>query len=61
MFTAIKSFLFGEKEDTSMKAFIISNTDGTFALRSGGETIGTYSRRRDAVRGANRRELHLIG
>lgn len=44
--------------DTSMKATILPVTGGKFALFSRTEgTIGTYARRRDAVRGAKRRGL----
>ncbi len=63
MFTAIKTFLFGTNEnngDTTMKAFITPTTNGRFALESGGQVLGTYARRRDAIRGAARRELHVI-
>lgn len=35
----------------------IVNKNGKFALVAEGKTVGTYSRKRDAVRGASRRGL----
>jgi hypothetical protein len=70
MFTGIKTWFFGtptknegfggflNTEDT-MKATIQPVGD-KFGLFTGGELVGTYARKRDAVRGASRRELHLI-
>lgn len=69
MFTRFKNFIFGEGwgggrfdnfGEKNMKAFIAPTADGRFALNAGGEQIGIYTRRRDAVRGAARRELHLV-
>lgn len=52
MFNFIRNFF---QEDTTMFAKIEQHPFG-FALKTrSGETLGTYSRRRDAVRGATRR------
>jgi hypothetical protein len=64
MFTAIKAFIWGTPTFNSegvrdMKA-TIQPVGEKFGLFAGGELVGTYARKRDAVRGATRREFHLI-
>jgi hypothetical protein len=56
MFTWIKNMFTSTEGETNMTAKIVPTEDGKFkltTLRTG--TVGTYSRRRDAVRGAKRR------
>lgn len=44
--------------ENTMTAKIVPTSDGKFALTTRtGSVFGTYSRKRDAVRGANRRGL----
>jgi hypothetical protein len=45
--------------ENTMTAKIAPTSDGKFVLFTRGETVGTYSRKRDAVRGANRRGLTI--
>lgn len=69
MFTAIKAFIWGTPTSETwngtregvrdMKA-TIQPVGEKFGLFAAGELVGTYARKRDAVRGATRREFHLI-
>lgn len=53
--TASGSLAFNRKKENNMKATILNNTDGTAGLFGpGGDLIKTYSRARDARRGATR-------
>ena len=73
MFNNLKTFLFGEptpqaqisKDSTDMiispfVGYIREMKNGKFRLlNNGNELVGTYTRRRDAVRGAQRRGIRL--
>lgn len=47
------------KKENTVKAFI-QPVDNKFGIFAGNELVGTYSRRRDAVRGVARRGLTLV-
>lgn len=65
--STIKNFFFGTgtteqavgatAQETPVMTAVIVTTDEGFGLMRRGEIIQTYSRRRDAVRGAERRGL----
>jgi hypothetical protein len=55
MFAFIKNLF--STEPTPMVAFIEQSPLGFNLVTRSGDTVGTYTRRRDAVRGAKRRGL----
>lgn len=65
MFKFLKTLFAGDggsngiKDKTEMNARIVETTPGYFVLFNSGSPVGTYSRARDARRGALRRGLTL--
>lgn len=49
-----------EPKDFFMKQTTIVETGNGFALKTGNQIVGVYSRARDARRGAQRRGLRLV-
>lgn len=48
------------KKENTMKAFVKETNTGATLFMSDGAPVATYSRRRDAIRGATRRGLTII-
>lgn len=60
MFTFIKNVLGFNSKENDMTGRIQKLPTGKFALVARGESLGFYTRRRDAVRGAKRRGVMLM-
>jgi len=54
------NLVYNTKENTMARAQIVKLAGGKFGLATSEGIIGTYSRRRDAVRGADRRSLVVV-
>ena len=63
MFTTVKNWFFGvtpTNKETTVKASVITTPNGAMLINSNGDVLGTYSRRRDAVRGAARKGILVL-